>query len=79
MSPSGDASSLSSGDLGADVQTRLRNEMRSFGTGISAEANGTVVTLRGTVERPEARARAESIAMGTPGVTEVVNEITTRF
>ena len=78
--PSGDATSISGDDLRIDVLARIRNELVSQeAMGISVAVDGSVVTLNGTVERPETRARAGGIATGTPGVTEVVNEITTRF
>lgn len=50
-----------------------RASLRDRGLGVSAE--GTVVTLSGTVERGIHRLEAGEIAAGVPGVTRVVNEL----
>lgn len=43
---------------------------------ISIDARSGIVTLRGRVRSATVRARAESIARGVAGVSEVVNQLT---
>ena len=45
---------------------------------VSAKVENGVVTLRGVVERPYEKSRAEAIARQTSGVVAVRNEITVR-
>ena len=75
-----DIHSLSDQQLATEVFRRIRYDMPpQQALTIGVTANGSVVTLHGSVERPETRARAVSTARGTPGVTEVVDQITTKF
>jgi osmotically-inducible protein OsmY len=75
-----DIHSLSDQKLATEVYRRIRDDMvHEEALSIGVTATGSVVTLHGSVVRPEARARAQAIAQGTPGVAEVVNEITTKF
>ncbi len=42
---------------------------------IEVDSNGNTVTLRGSVANADQRAEAERVALGTDGVTKVVNEL----
>lgn len=54
------------------VKTQLLADAEVKGTWINVETEGDVVTLTGTAETVEARARAIAIARGTKGVRAVV-------
>ena len=72
--------SLSDQKLATEVYRRIRYDLPSVeALSIGVTADGKVVTLHGSVDDPESRARAVAIAEGTPGVAEVVNDITTKF
>ena len=72
--------SLSDQKLATEVYRRIRYDLTAEeALSIGVTADGTVVTLHGSVDNPEARARAVSTAEGTPGVSDVVNKITTKF
>ncbi|MBN1268640.1 MAG: BON domain-containing protein [Kiritimatiellae bacterium] len=61
--------------LAQDIQTRLRDDgiAGRYSFGVTAEQG--IVVLRGTVPNDMVRARVIGIALGTPGVVEVVDEI----
>src|SRR4051794_31290316 len=42
---------------------------------IEVDSKGNTITLRGSVANPDGRAEAERVALGTDGVTKVVNEL----
>ena len=76
----GNIHSLADQKLATEVYRRIRYDLPpEQATAIGVLAEGPVITLHGTVERPETRARAQSIAENTPGVTGVSYNITTRF
>ena len=58
-----------------DVAARLEQQMSADAQQVQVDVVDDQVTLAGTVESPEARARAEAIAKGTPGVTYVMNNL----
>lgn len=55
--------------LAADVGLRTL-------TGINVDSEGTVVTLKGTVDTDSNKRRAEQVARGVEGVSTVRNELT---
>jgi len=60
----------------ANLEAALVAEKLNEGVRYAVKAN--VVTLSGTVETPELRARAERVAAGVPYVHQVVNELQVR-
>ncbi|MFL6414785.1 MAG: BON domain-containing protein [Bryobacteraceae bacterium] len=42
---------------------------------IQVNSSGNTVTLQGSVPNSEARAEAERVALGTQGVTKVINQL----
>lgn len=59
----------------AAVKTQLARDKVSSLTRIDVDTNAGVVSLNGTVESPEQRARAEQIAKGVGGVKRVINNL----
>jgi osmotically-inducible protein OsmY len=64
--------------LAAKVKTALSTRQDLQGTDIDVDAKGTVVTLKGDVNRREQSKEAEQVARGTTGVTAVVNQLMLR-
>ena len=60
--------------LAAEVQNRLAFDEVVRGHTIAVDAKNGVVTLTGLPSDPGSRARALSIARGTPGVRMVTND-----
>jgi len=69
------------GELASDdvlfrvLQRRLLEDGELADSAVRVEVEQRIATLRGEVEREEARTRAGEIARGVPGVLDVVNEI----
>lgn len=61
--------------LTAGVRTALSLHRDLAVQGLSASTEGRVVTLRGTVPRPELREAAERVAGAVPDIRQVVNHI----
>lgn len=61
--------------LAQDVRDRLRDDGVTGRYAFSVTADRGVVILTGVVPNDMVRARAVGIALGTPGVVEVVDEI----
>jgi hyperosmotically inducible protein len=59
----------------AAVNAALVTDKPSFFTRIDVDTNNGVVSLNGTVENPEQRARAEQLASRVDGVRRVVNNL----
>ncbi len=68
-----------SGDeaLRSEIVARLENDSMADRARVSVEVRGGVVTLRGTVSDDIIRTRVLGIVMGTPGVQEVDDRLTT--
>lgn len=64
--------------LTARVKAALLADDEVKGLAIDVDTRAGEVTLRGTVERPEAAARAVEVASGVEGVREVVNRLTVK-
>ena len=64
--------------LAAKVKTALSTRKGLEGTDVDVAAKGTVVTLKGDVDKREQAAEAEQVARGTTGVTTVVNHLMLR-
>jgi hyperosmotically inducible protein len=64
--------------LAAKVKTALSTRQGLQGTDINVDAKGTVITLKGDVNRREQSKEAEQVARGTTGVTAVVNQLMLR-
>jgi osmotically-inducible protein OsmY len=64
--------------LAAKVKTALSTRKGFEGADINVDAKGTVVTLKGDVDKREQAAEAEHVARGTTGVTAVVNQLMLR-
>lgn len=62
--------------LGARVRAELKSHRESSHIDIEADADGGVVTLRGTVFTPEDRSAAEVVAQGVKGIQRVINTLT---
>ncbi len=62
-------------NLTAMVKAQLAREKISTLTRIDVDSNGGVVSLNGTVESTEQRARAEQITRGVGGVRRVINNL----
>ena len=59
----------------ASVKGRLAQDKLSTLTRIDVDTNNGVVSLNGTVESAEQRARAEQLARGASGVKRVINNL----
>ena len=57
------------------VKGRLAQDKLSTLTRIDVDTNNGVVSLNGTVESAEQRARAEQLARGASGVKRVINNL----
>ncbi len=62
-------------NITAAVKGRLAQDKLSTLTRIDVDTNGGVVSLNGTVESAEQRARAEQLARGASGVKRVINNL----
>jgi hyperosmotically inducible periplasmic protein len=62
----------------AEVKARLVDEKAANLTRVGVLSSNGTVYLSGTVESGEARASAETLAQGVPGVTRVVNSLDVR-
>ena len=62
-------------NLTAAVKTQLASEKISTLTRIDVDTNRSVVSLNGTVESAEQRARVEQITRGVSGVKGVINNL----
>ena len=70
---------LTDPQIASDVMTRLNDDtVMGRSKPINVEVQDGVVTLRGVLRTDTLRARAESVARGTPGVKDVVNLIEER-
>lgn len=70
---------LSQAGQGAKVKYNLSTALGlSAVTQIDVESKGNTVILRGSVENADQRAEAERVALGTGGITKVVNELRVR-
>jgi len=61
-------------NLAGDVYSRLSEDLFVVGGNIGVRAKDGEITLSGLPQSPEKRARAISIAAGTPGVDRVTNK-----
>jgi osmotically-inducible protein OsmY len=61
-----------------EVSDRLAAELPAEAEQIQVNATHGEITLAGTVDTPEARRRAESIAGNVAGVTTVINNLRVR-
>jgi hyperosmotically inducible periplasmic protein len=66
---------VSDGWITTKITARLADETILDGSHINVDTKDRVVTLNGTAKSAAARAKAESIAVGTKGVTRVINQI----
>lgn len=71
----GAAPGMDDAAISAAVKATIEAEPALASQPIAVEANGTTVTLSGSVAAPSLRSRAERIAMSTPGVKNVVNHL----
>ncbi|MGE6739418.1 BON domain-containing protein [Allorhizobium pseudoryzae] len=66
----------------ATLESRVASALASAGgldaTDVSVIAEGSVVTLRGTVLRAGEVVRAEEVALSVPGVSATVNDLRAR-
>ena len=62
-------------NITAAVKGRLAQDKLSTLTRIDVDTNDGVVSLNGTVESAEQRARAEQLARGAGGVKRVINNL----
>jgi osmotically-inducible protein OsmY len=60
-------------NLAGDVYSRLSEDSFVHGVNIGVRAKDGEITLSGLPQNSEKRARAISIAVGTPGVDHVTN------
>ena len=64
--------------LATQIKIALRQASMTGGLPIDAQADSGVVTLRGTVDRPEQKEAAVQLAQGVLGVRQVVDELEVR-
>ena len=57
------------------VKAKLLDESTLKGSAIDVDTSNHIVTLKGNVPSAAGKTRAESIAIGTEGVTRVVNQL----
>lgn len=69
------AEAVTDGWITTKIKAKFADEKVLDGSHISVDTNNYVVTLKGTVTSAAGKAKAESIAVGTKGVTRVVNQI----
>lgn len=69
------AEAITDGWITTKITAKFADETILEGHRINVDTNDHVVTLKGTVRTAAAKAKAESIAKGTKGVTRVVNQI----
>jgi hyperosmotically inducible protein len=65
----------SDGWITTKVKAKLIDESLLKDSDINVDTNNHVVTLKGSVASAAGKARAESVAKGTEGVTRVVNQL----
>jgi osmotically-inducible protein OsmY len=68
-------SSISAYDVNLKIKDALRRRADRDAANIQVQANGDVVTLKGTVSSFAERRAAEGVAWSAPGVHEVKDEI----
>ncbi|MGH7286922.1 MAG: BON domain-containing protein [Myxococcota bacterium] len=61
--------------LAFEVEQEISQSPALAGTQIHVTSNGGIVTLRGVVSREDQRATAENLALASPGVEAVENQI----
>ena len=66
------------GSLTAKIKSKMALDDTIEAAQVDVDTNGSVVTLRGTVDSDAERARAGQLARDTAGVTSVVDELTVR-
>jgi len=66
---------LDDATITASVKSKLVADKASNLTRIDVDTNNGIVSLNGTVETPEQRARAEQLAREATGVKQVMNNL----
>jgi hyperosmotically inducible protein len=69
---------LTEGSLTAKIKSKMALDDTVEAAQVDIDTNGSIVTLRGSVDSQAARARAVQLARETAGVTSVVDELTVR-
>ena len=69
---------LTQGSLTAKIKSKMALDDTIEAAQVDVDTNGSVVTLRGTVDSEAERTRAVQLARETVGVTSVVNELKVR-
>ena len=69
---------LTQGSLTAKIKSKMALDDTIEAAQVDVDTNGSVVTLRGTVDSEAERTRALQLARETAGVTSVVNELKVR-
>ena len=69
---------LTEGSLTAKIKSKMALDDTIEAAQVDVDTDGSVVTLRGTVDSEAERARAVQLARETAGVTSVVNELKVR-
>jgi hypothetical protein len=69
---------LTEGSLTAKIKSKMALDDTIEAAQVDVDTDGSVVTLRGTVDSEAERARALQLARETAGVTSVVNELKVR-
>jgi len=69
---------LTQGSLTAKIKSKMALDDTIEAAQVDVDTNGSVVTLRGTVDSEAERTRALQLARETEGVTSVVNELKVR-
>ena len=75
VATSGAAEALTDPAITAAVKTSLLADPLSSGLKIDVDTDHAVVTLKGTVETPAEKTRAEEVTKNTSGVSSVVNNL----
>ena len=69
---------LTEGSLTAKIKSKMALDDTLEAAQVDVDTDGSVVTLRGTVDSEAERTRAVQLARETAGVTSVVNELKVR-
>src|SRR5688500_15266942 len=69
---------LTEGSLTAKIKSKMALDDTIEAAQVDVDTDGSVVTLRGTVDSEAERTRAVQLARETAGVTSVVNELKVR-